>query len=340
MGVFFLFMVKLDSFQIITIIRLFFAIIIRKLIFVRCFVRGIRVNAKIKLITTMLIFGSIGIFVKNIDLSSSEVALFRGAIGSLFLIGASLLIKQKISYQSTRENFILLLLSGAAIGFNWIFLFESYRFTTISNATISYYFAPVFVMMLAPIILKEKLTPVKIGSIIAAMVGLLLVVNNGGEASGGSYQHGIGIMYGLAAAALYASVILMNKFIKNLSGFETTLVQLMVATIVLFPYVLWKDQIDLAGIDRTSIIFILIVGIIHTGMAYFLYFTSIKELKGQTIAILSYIDPISAVVMAAIFLREGMTLVQIIGGILILGSTFLSEKLELIFQNATVKTKH
>lgn len=72
-------------------------------------------------------------------------------------------------------------------------------------------------------------------------------------------------------------------------------------------------------------VFIFIVGILHTGIAYLLYFTSIKKLDGQSIAILSYIDPISAVFISAIFLGETMTLIQIIGGLLILGSTFLGE---------------
>jgi drug/metabolite transporter (DMT)-like permease len=290
------------------------------------------VNGKYKIITAMLIFGSIGIFVKGIHLSSSEIAFLRGVIGSIFLIIASLFAKQRISLKLMKENLILLILSGAAIGFNWILLFEAYRYTTISNATLSYYFAPVFVMILAPFVLKEKLTPVKTGCILAAMAGLFLVVNIGGSSAGTSYNHPLGILYGLMAAALYSSVILMNKFIKNLSGFETTLIQLLVSALVLLPYVMVRDHFDFSGLDSKSIVLIFIVGIVHTGFAYFMYFGSVKELSGQTIAVLSYIDPISAVIMAAIFLGESMSIVQIIGGILILGSTFVSEKLDMKIQ--------
>lgn len=285
-------------------------------------------KGKIKFIITMMIFGSIGPFVKQIDLTSSEIAFLRGIIGSLFLLIASFLVREKPTWKLLKANSILLILSGAAIGLNWIFLFESYRYTTISNATLSYYFAPVFVMALAPFVLKEKLTVVKAASIVLAMTGLFLIVNTGDGGSGGSYQHAIGISYGLLAAALYASVIIMNKFIKNLSGFETTLVQLMVAAVVLLPYVYWKDHMNLSGLNAKSILFIFILGIVHTGFAYLLYFTSLKEIKAQTIAILSYMDPISAVLIAAVFLNESMTFIQIIGGILILGSTFLSEWLD------------
>lgn len=282
-----------------------------------------------KFIITMLLFGSIGIFVKKLDMSSSEIAFLRGVIGSVFLLFVSLLVKHRPSRQALKENAILLLLSGAAIGLNWIFLFESYRYTTISNATISYYFAPIFVMMLAPWVLKEKLTTAKVICIIMAMAGLLLIVNPGAGSSSGAADNKLGIFYGLLAAAFYASVVLMNKFIKNLSGFEITLVQLMAAALVLFPYVGWQGQLNFTGLDSTSIIFILILGIVHTGFAYFLYFTSIQNLPGQTIAVLSYIDPISAVIIAAIFLSESMTFIQMIGGVLVLGATFLSEKREL-----------
>lgn len=280
----------------------------------------------------MLIFGSIGVFVKKVNLSSSEIAFLRGIIGSLFLIFASIFVKQKPSFKSIKNNLLLLILSGAAIGCNWILLFQAYKYTTISNATLSYYFAPIFVMIAAPFVLKEQLTPVKLGCIIAAMMGLFLI-NLGDSSSSGSSHNVVGILYGLSAAVLYACVILMNKFIKDLSGFETTLVQLMISSLVLLPYIFMVDRMDFSGITSHSIIFILILGIVHTGIAYFLYFTSIKELKGQTIAVLSYIDPISAVIIAAIFLGESMSFIQIMGGALILGSTFLSERLETKSQN-------
>nr|WP_309099162.1 DMT family transporter [Fredinandcohnia onubensis] len=282
-------------------------------------------KAKFIFIVVMLIFGSIGLFVKNIDLSSSEMALFRGTIGSLFLIGAIFLVKQKFSLKMSKRNLILLLLSGAALGFNWIFLFESYRYTTISNATLSYYFAPVFVMILAPLLLKEKWTWMKGTSIVFAFVGLLLVVNPGVETSVGTYNHPVGILNGLLAAAFYASMILINKFIKGLSDFETTIMQLSMASIVLFPYVLATQSLNYTGLGLQSISLLLMVGVIHTGVAYLLYFSAIKKLKGQTIAVLSYIDPISAVIMAAIILNESMNFIQIVGGVLILGSTLISE---------------
>lgn len=286
----------------------------------------VTVKGEARLMIAMLIFGSIGLFVKNIQLASSEIALFRGIIGSVFLLGASFVVKQKISWINMKRNLLLLILSGAAIGFNWIFLFEAYRYTSIANATVSYYFAPIFVMLLSPIVLKEKLTMIKVGSIMIAMLGLFLIVQNGSIGSSTDH-HLVGIFYGLIAASLYASVILMNKFIKGLSGFETTLIQLTAASLVLLPYVLLKEDMNLVSLEIKSLVFIVILGIIHTGFAYFLYFGAIQVLKGQTIAVLSYIDPIFAVMISALFLHENMSFIQIFGGILILGATFLSEKI-------------
>lgn len=274
----------------------------------------------------MLIFGSIGVFVKNINLPSAELAFFRAIIGSLFLVCACFFKSEKISFMKIKKNLLLLIISGIALGLNWIFLFQAYKYTTIPNATLSYYFAPMFVIILSPLVLKEKLTFAKIGCIIMALVGLFLILNMGNNTTTVFYNHLKGIMYGLLGAVLYASVVLMNKFIKNLSGFETTLIQLVMSAVVLLLSILYNNNLNIAVISRKAWIFILVVGIVHTGIAYLLYFTSIKKLSGQSIAILSYIDPISAVLISSIFLGETMTLMQMAGGILILGSTFLSER--------------
>lgn len=283
---------------------------------------------KLKFISTMLIFGTIGMFVKNINLSSIDIAFLRAVIGCFFLMCAGFFMKQKIAFHLIKKNIWLLLLSGTALGLNWILLFQSYKYTTIANATLSYYFAPMFVMILSPLVLKERLTLTKITCIITAILGLFLILNTNNTVSIMPYNHVIGIIYGISAAVLYASVMLMNKFIKDLSGFETTLVQLFIASLVLLPRVILNSSIQLSSLNMQSLAFILIVGVIHTGLAYLIYFTSMKEIKGQTIAILSYIDPITAVFISAVFMGESITYLQIIGGVLILGSTFISEKSE------------
>ena len=282
-------------------------------------------TGKIKMIVTMLIFGSVGLFVKNINLSSSEIALLRGVIGCITLIAAGLLINKTIRFRTTKKNIVLLCLSGGALGFNWMFLFEAYRYTTISNATISYYFAPIFVMILAPFILKEKMARFKVGSIIAAIIGILFIVgiDNGDRTS---QHHVMGVFFGLLAAAFYASVMFINKFIRNLSDQETTIGQLAMASIVILPYVFVTEGLNVKNLDIQSLLFILIVGILHTGFAYMLYFSALKQLDGQRIALYSYIDPIFAIVLSALLLNETFTFIQAVGGTLILGATFINEQ--------------
>jgi RarD protein len=279
-------------------------------------------NAKAVYLLAMLIFGSIGIFTRFIDLTSGQLALVRGVIGSIFLLAACPILKQKISLKAIRPNLILLILSGAAIGFNWILLFQAYKYTTISNATLSYYFAPVFVMFLSPFLLKERLTAAKSFCILAAVLGMFFIVGIGGDTGS---SHLIGIGYGLCAAILYAGVVIMNKYLKGLSGLETTLIQLSAASIVLLPYILLTEKIQIFQVNHRSILLLIIVGILHTGLAYLLYFTAIRKLNAQTIAVFSYTDPISAIIMSSIIFQEKMTLIQILGGILILGATFISD---------------
>lgn len=288
-------------------------------------------KARISIIISMIVFGSIGIFVKNINLSSLEIALFRAIIASLFLIAVGIAIKINISIEDIKANLLLLILSGTCMGINWIALFQGYKYTTISNATLGYYSASIFVIMLSPIVLKEKITLTKVICVFTAMFGLFLIINEGNSGSSDTYNHMLGMIYVVSGAMLYATVILINKRIKNLPSFETTLLQLMVAAITLLPVVLLqlKTQGDsplvLLNIGAQSWINMFLLGIVHTGLAYLLYFGSVKELSAQSIAILSYIDPISAVIMAMIFLGEDITIVKIIGGILILGSTYFAE---------------
>lgn len=284
-------------------------------------------KSKLYVIIAMLTFGSISIFVRNIGLPSSVTSLLRAIIASIFLIIYSIFTKKSLSSSKIKDNFWPLLIAGAAMGFNWIFLFEAYKYTTVSNATLAYYLQPTIVMLLSPIVLKEKLTSRKLISIVISVIGLFMIVNTN-MVTNGYYNHSLGITYGLIAAALYATVILTNKFFKNLSGLESTLIQLVIAAIVLTPYVLITESLTLGMFKLEYLPYILTIGIVHTGIAYLMYFTGMQGLKGQTIAMLSYIDPVTAVIISATFLQEGITPIQIVGGVLILGSSYLSQKQE------------
>ena len=272
---------------------------------------------------TMVIFGTMAPFVRQVSVSSGELALYR-AILALLLIGpAQLLSKQRPGKGQLKKMLPLLLLSGAAMGFNWLLLFQAYKYTTVSVATLSYYFAPVLVTVLCPVLFKEKMKLVNWLCFVFSTVGIVLLTGLGDPSQGQNNLVGIG--FGLGAAVLYASVMILNKYIKNVPGLQRTLFQLLAATLVLLPYVLFTGGITLEKLDPTGWICLLVLGLIHTGANYCLYFSSIKDIPGQKAAILSYLDPLVAVVISVTALHESISVPQIIGGALILGFTLLNE---------------
>lgn len=279
-------------------------------------------KARWMLIVSMVTFGTLGPFVRNIPVASGELALYRAMLATA-LIGVFLLVTgQKIPFREIRREVPLLLFSGVAMGFNWILLFEAYKYTTVSVATLSYYFAPVIVTAVCPMLFREKMTKKQGVCFVMSTVGLVLITGIG-NLSGGRDLLGIG--FGLGAAVLYATVILLNKFIKNVQGIHRTFLQFLAAILVLVPYVLMTGGVTLAGMGTVGWVNLLIVGFFHTGITYCLYFSSLKELPGQKAAILSYIDPLVAVLISVTVLGEAMTLPQVVGGAMILGFTLWNE---------------
>ena len=280
------------------------------------------VSPRWMLIASMSIFGTLGIFVRNIPVSTGQLALYRAVLAVLLISVFLLITKQKTPFANMKKELPLLLASGVAIGINWILLFEAYKYTTVSVATLSYYFAPVIVTLVCPILFKEKLTKKQFICFFMSTVGLVLITGLG-EIGGG--KDFIGILFGLGAAAFYATVILLNKFIRNVEGIHRTLLQFIAAVVTLVPYVLLTGGVTLGGLNGFGWANLLIVGLIHTGVTYCMYFSSLKELPGQKAAILSYIDPLVAVLISVTILGESMTLWQVIGGMLILGFTLWNE---------------
>lgn len=270
---------------------------------------------------SMAIFGTLAPFVRGISVSSGELALYRAILAAMFIGGYLLIKKQGISLRALKKELILLLLSGMAMGINWILLFEAYRYTTVSVATLSYYFAPVIVTVACPVLFREKLTGRQILCFVMSTLGLVLITGIG-NLSGGNL---LGILFGLSAACLYATVIIMNKFIKKVEGIHRTFLQFLAAIVVLIPYVVLTGGVQLEKLNMTGWINLLVVGLVHTGITYCMYFSALKDIPGQKAAILSYIDPLVAVMVSVTVLGETMTVGQIVGGSLILAFTLWNE---------------
>lgn len=277
---------------------------------------------RISIISAMLIFGSIAVFVKNIPLRAAEIALMR-ALLAIAVIGLALVFMKTNPLKGVdRRSLLFLLLSGAAMGFNWILLFEAYNYTTTSIATLCYYFAPVLVTVLCPFLFREKLNLKQGICFGASTLGVVLIVGVSGVGGG---NHLAGILLALGAAVLYATVVLFNKGIKGVEGIPRTFLQFCAAALVLTPYVALTGGFEVGSIDLTGLGFLLAVGIIHSGLAYCLYFSSLRHLRGQEASLLSYADPLLAVILSVTLLSEPITPWQIVGGVLILGFSILNE---------------
>ena len=226
--------------------------------------------------------------------------------------------------EAIKKHLWILLVSGGFIGLNWVLLFESYRYTSVAVATLCYYMAPIFVMLVSPVLLKEKLTAKKVVCVLVALTGMVFVsgVLDGGISDISELK---GILFGLGAAALYASVVMMNQTLGEVPTYDKTIMQLGAAAVVLIPYILLVEDISAVELTPLIIVMLVIVGIVHTGIAYALYFGSMNGLKAQTVALFSYIDPIVAIILSALFLKEPMTIYSGIGAVLVLGATMISE---------------
>ena len=275
-------------------------------------------------VSSMLIFGTIGIFRRYLPLSSAFLACSRGIIGGLFLFAFMRLKKGRTREKLSARTAMQLAFTGALMGINWMLLFEAYNFTTVSVATLCYYMQPTIVMLLSPLLFRERLTGRKAVCAGIAIIGMVLVsgVTGGEEARPGMLR---GIILGLGAAIFYASVVIMNKRIAGVEAYQKTTIQLLSAGAVMIPYLLLMGASGDREFSARTLILLFVVCVVHTGIAYVLYFGSIDGLKAQSVAIFSYIDPVAALLFSALFLKEPLSLPGMIGAVLIIGSAVASE---------------
>lgn len=282
------------------------------------------IRAKRDLIFSVSVFGTIGIFVRWIGLPSSVIALVRGAVGAAFLLLLARFRHAPIDRAALRCRWQLLLLSAAMMSFNWITLFEAYRYTTVATATLCYYMAPIFVTLISPVLLRERLTARKLLCVFLALAGMVFV--SGVPQSGlPGPSEAKGILLALCSAALYAGVILINKYLAGVPAYDRTLLQLACAAAVMIPYILLTEDLSAMSVTPLGAVLLLIVAVFHTGWCYALYFGSMTVLSAQTVALFSYIDPIVAILLSALLLREPLGWSGILGAALVLGSTLVSE---------------
>lgn len=274
----------------------------------------------LEFIISLLIFGTNGLLVTHISLASTQIVFTRTVLGSLVLLIIAMLTRQ-LSVQAFRGQMLPVLVAGFCLGANWVFLFEAYRYASVSIGTLLYYSGPILVMALSPLLFREKLTWNKLIAIAAVVAGMICITGITGTVSISVR----GLVNGLIAAALYALLIIANKNIRKVSALNATLVQLLIAMVVIVVYLAVRGQIPFTVPGGSQLVYVLVLGVVNTGLACYLYFSSMQRLPGQTVALCCYVDPLSAVIFAALFLGEQLSGIQILGAVLILGGALLGE---------------
>jgi RarD protein len=276
--------------------------------------------AYFKYIVALLLFGLNGIVASRIPLSSYEIVFTRTLTGSLFLILVFVFSKQKLQAWKNTHHLLFLVISGMAMGTSWMFLYEAYAQIGVSLATLAYYCGPIIVMVLSPLLFREKIADATLFGFCAVIVGMLCV--NGQALLRGSASWGL--TFGILSAVMYAFMVLYNKKAVSITGIENPMWQLITSFITVAVFVGLRQGFSI-NVTQGNLVPIMILGVVNTGIGCYLYFSSIGELPVQTVAICGYLEPLSALLFSAALLRETMSLFQIVGAVLILGGAALGE---------------
>ncbi len=276
---------------------------------------------RLKYVTAVVLYGTIGVCLRYVSLPSEIAALCRGVIGSLFLLAFSALRKQMPQRGAIRSNWFWLILSGVCLGLNWIFLFAAYTHTTVAIASLCNYMAPLIVILVAPLLLREPMEKKKLPCVAAALVGILLVSG----VFGGEKGEPVGVAFGLAAAAGFVCIVLCNRKLRGITATDRAIVQLAVSAVTILPYAIVKNRGAALTVDARSVLVILLLGVVHTGVAYRLYFSGMAKLPVQTVAVLGYLEPVVSVLCSALLLHEPMSAAGWVGAVLIIAAAVTSE---------------
>lgn len=211
-----------------------------------------------------------------------------------------------------RREALKLIAAGICLGVNWALLFEAYKLMSVSMATLTYYTSPVIVLLLSPVLLKEKQSVRAYIGMAAAAVGLVLAVGLSDAAITVT-----GLLVGLGSAVFYAALIVFNKKIDGVSGLPLTTIEMVIAACVMVPYVLLTGGRIGFPPDMEGTLYLLFLCLVNTGLACFMYFSSMNKLPARAVALFGYVDPVSALIFSAVFLGDRLGVAQLAGAALV-----------------------
>ena len=280
-------------------------------------------RAKLNLLFTIMLFGTIGTLSRFINMPSSVICLGRAFFGVIIILAVITLRRERPDYEAIKRNIGWLTLSSFLMCANWICQFEAFKYTTIATSTLCYYMQPVFYILAAAVVLRERLSARKIVCVIIAFCGMILV--SGVLQTGLHFSEMRGVLFGVSGGFFYAMVVLINKYMKDISPMNTVIMQLAMVSLIMLPYSALTGAFREVSITMTGIICLLVLGFLHTGIGYIIYFDAVNRLPAQTVGIMSYIDPVEAILLSAFFLKEPISVYTIIGAVMILGAAAFSE---------------
>ena len=271
-------------------------------------------------IASLLVFGTNGVVASTIGLDGIWIVLLRSMIGAVALVAVFLVMGNRFTFHRDRRTFVLMAVSGASMGLSWMCLFEAYDSAGVGLASLEYYCGPVIVMALSPLLFGERLTARRVLGFAVVFLGIVAV---GMDGVSGSADAG-GLLLGAMSAVLLAVMIVTNKMAVGVRGMENPVVQLVFAfaTVAAVSLVTGDAAMAVAPSDVPGI---LVLGLVNTALGCVLYFTSMGRIRSQTVAVCGYIEPLTAVVLAALVLGEPMGPVQVLGAAMVIGGALFCE---------------
>lgn len=274
----------------------------------------------LKFVIALLMFGSNGILAHYISLDSFQIVLFRTFFGCITLLLLMKLCKHPFTFLQHKRSFIFLILSGVSIGISWLFLYEAYQQIGVNIASLIFYCGPVLVMAASPLLFKEKLTRQKMICFMVVFAGIILINSRALQD-----QHTkSGLITSALSAFMFACMIAFNKKTSPITGMENAAFQMTFAFLTVLIVVAFKQGLSFY-IPQGDFLPILALGVLNTGFGSYLYFSAISTINVQTVALVGYVEPLSAVIFSFLILKEQLLPLQILGALLITLGAILSE---------------
>lgn len=271
----------------------------------------------LKIIIAAVIWGSLGTIIRFIHLPTLVMVFYRVAFAAIVIL-VYIAVRRKTEVLAVGKQLYWIIVMGILLTINWTAFFFSVKLTSVANAVLITYTAPILVAILAPLILKEKLEKITVVSLLISLAGAALIASP--SVTGLSKSALAGTLWAVVSAITYAILVIISKPLADkVNPLAIIFYEELTGAIILSPaLIIYKFSID-----PLTLFILFVMGAFNTAFAAALYLDGLRDVKAQQVGIFTYLDPASAVVFAAIFLGEIPSLTTILGGLLIIASGLL-----------------